>query len=90
MSKVLSLMPKGKSKGPKAGVTPKATSLTPLQEALMVADIARLLGNADWRSVFTKKAACYAPPEQHMLMDLATFCNEAVLDLAYRNLSTNN
>lgn len=55
-----------------------------LYEAIITADIARLLGNKEWKKVFVTLADRMAPgPDKSLLMDLSATCNEAVLDATY-------
>lgn len=66
--------------------------LHPLQEALLLADVSRLMGNKDWRLVFVKLISDedLPPSEQSefnsLMYALYESANEAVLELNFKNL----
>ena len=62
-----------------------------LHDALLSADISRLMGNIDWRAVFNRVAANVRDPiEKQTLLSLAEHCSEVVLDVAWRRYDRTN
>ena len=63
-----------------------AKSLHPLQEALLLADVSRLMGNKDWRLVFVKLISEEDVEFNSLMYALYESANEAVLELNFKNL----
>lgn len=61
--------------------------MTHLQNSIILADISRLMGNPDWRTVFSKLTTEAKPADKQILQSLATYCSEAVLDVAFRQVT---
>jgi len=62
--------------------------LHPLQEALLLADVSRLMGNQDWRLVFVKLISSEDVEFNSLLLALYESANEAVLDLNFKILTS--
>lgn len=60
--------------------------LHPLQEALLLADVSRLMGNQDWRLVFVKLISSGDVEFNSLMLALYESANEAVLELNFKNL----
>lgn len=60
--------------------------LHPLQEALLLADVSRLMGNKDWRLVFVKLTSNEDEEFDSLMYALYESANEAVLELNFKNL----
>lgn len=57
-----------------------------LPEAMLLADISRLLGVEDWKQTFIRYADKWPGANDRLLKDLSMVCNEMLLDVAYNNL----
>lgn len=60
--------------------------LHPLQEALLLADVSRLMGNKDWRLVFVKLISDEDVEFDSLMYALYESANEAVLELNFKKL----
>ena len=60
--------------------------LHPLQEALLLADVSRLMGNKDWRLVFVNLISSEDAGFNSLMYALYESANEAVLELNFKNL----
>lgn len=60
--------------------------LHPLQEALLLADVSRLMGNKEWRLVFVKLISNEDSEFDSLMYALYESANEAVLELNFKNL----
>lgn len=67
-------------RGSKRKVKKTSLQLTELQEAILLADVSRLMGNPDWKQTFNRLGT------NETILALGRVCNEAVLDLSYINM----